>query len=98
MVRIEITSRARQHGITDDEIRSVVSFPVARQAIPARRPLAELFLYVGAVDEHQPHIEVIADHTDTTEAVVFHAMLLRPTTYNSHLTDVFTPRYARQRS
>ncbi|MFT4086161.1 MAG: hypothetical protein QM658_03250 [Gordonia sp. (in: high G+C Gram-positive bacteria)] len=96
-MRITITPSARQHGITDDEIRAVITYPIARQSIPARRHPADLYLYAGAADGRQPHIEVIADHIDD-DTIVFHAMLLRPSTYNTHLAGVFTPRYARQRA
>ncbi|MCV7192412.1 hypothetical protein [Mycolicibacterium brumae] len=96
-MRIKIAPSARQHGITDEEIRAVVTFPIARQAIPARRYHADLFLYAGSVNDHQPHIEVIADHIDQAVAVAFHAMLLRPSTYETHLNGLFTPRYAAQR-
>ena len=96
-MRIEIAPSARQHLITDDEIRNAINFPVARQPIAARGRPAAPVLYVGAVG-NEPHIEVIADHLLDGKAIVFHAMILRPSVYRDHFADTFNPRFAVQRA
>lgn len=74
-MRITIINSARKHGITDEEIRNVVSFPMARYRIRSRRdPTARVFRILGAED-HGPDIEVIAEELGD-EMQVLHAMLL----------------------
>lgn len=71
-------SAARRHGITDSEIRAVVSYPIFRVRVAARRAGADLVFFIGRYDSNEPLIETIADLSDPAEMVVFHAMMLRP--------------------
>jgi hypothetical protein len=77
-VRITILECAGKHGITEEEIRAVVSYPLLRTQLTPRLPEAVPYLFIGNFDEDQPLIEVIADLADPDEWVVFHAMMLRP--------------------
>lgn len=89
-MRIEIKPSARQHGLSDDEIRAVVSDYLLRFSITARRPGAKLCVYVGpAAEAKAPYIEVIADHADHGVVVVFHAMLLRTSTVQAANLDQY---------
>ena len=67
--------------------------------ITARKPGTRPVLYIGPTAINQPWIEVIADLADSTAAVVFHAMMLRPSTVAAlgPLADLINPEYARQR-
>lgn len=74
-----VLATARQHGITDAEIRTVVFFiRCLRACIAARKPGARLIFFIGRYDVNEPLIEAIADVADPTEMIVFHAMMLRP--------------------
>lgn len=97
-VRITVLSSALAHGITDDEIRAVMSFYVARIALTPRMVGAQPFLYIAPAAADEPWIEVIADLLDPEVAVVFHAMMLRPALVaNLELDQLITPIYSRQR-
>lgn len=78
-VQISVIDSARQHGITDEEIRSVVSFPAFRFRLVPRRLGSLPYAYIGGVS-NEPLIEVFADSAPVGELVVFHAMLLRMST------------------
>ncbi len=82
-MRIEITTSARQHGITGDEIRAVLTYFALRISVPAKREGAVLFLHIGPATDNSPYLEVLADFADENTAVVFHAMMLRPSLVNS---------------
>ena len=98
-MRIEIRPSALDHLITEDEIRAVVSFPVLRAIIAARREGAMPVLFIGPVADNQPWIEVIADLADAAVAEVFHAMMLRPSLVRSLGLDEFIePDYGPQRA
>ena len=87
------------HLITDAEIRNLVGYPVLRIKIQARRDNADPTLYMGRSSDNQAHIEVAADLIDPTEAVVFHAMMLRPGLIRQLSLDLFiTPEFAPQRA
>ena len=89
---------ARAHGITDDEIRAVVSFYVVRISLTPRVVGAQPFLYIAPAAADEPWIEVIADLRDPDVAVVFHAMMLRPALVtNLDLDQLITPTYSSQR-
>ncbi|AXH50499.1 RelE-like toxin [Gordonia phage Ruthy] len=76
-MRIEIKTSAGDHGITNSEIRTVISYPALQVPLVARRPGAELMLFAAPAAANEPYIEVIADLADTGVAIVFHAMMLR---------------------
>ena len=98
-MRIEIRPSALDHLITEDEIRTVVSFPVLRAIIAARREGAMPVLFIGPVADNQPWIEVIADLADAAVAEVFHAMMLRPSLVASlGLDELIEPDYGPQRA
>lgn len=98
-VRIEIRPSALDHLISEDEIRTVVSFPVLRVIIAARREGAAPVLFIGPAADSQPWIEVIADLAETAVAEVFHAMMLRPGLVASLGLDEFIdPDYGPQRA
>ncbi|MBH0776201.1 hypothetical protein [Nocardia bovistercoris] len=78
MARITIVESARKHGISDDEIRAVVSYPMLRTRLTQRLPETLPYPFIGNFDQDEPPIEVIADLVDPAEWVVFHAMMLRP--------------------
>lgn len=82
-MRITITPSARQHGITGDEIRTVLAYFALRISLPAKREGAVLFLHIGPASANAPYIEVLADMADEDEAVVFHAMMLRRSLVNN---------------
>ncbi|MFE3444702.1 hypothetical protein ACFXNW_16865 [Nocardia sp. NPDC059180] len=79
-MRITILECARKHGITEQEIRAVVSYPLLRVQVTPRLPGAVPHLFIGNFDEGEPLLEIIADLVDPAEWVVFHAMMLRPQT------------------
>ncbi len=81
-MRITIRPSALAHGITDTEIRCVVEYPEHQAHIEARIPGASLTIAIGAYDVNEPYIEVIYD-TRRGERIVFHAMMLRPSTITS---------------
>lgn len=98
-MRIEIRPSALDRLITEDEIRTVVSFPVLRAIIAARREGAAPVLFIGPVADNQPWIEVIADLADAAVAEAFHAMMLRPSLVASLGLDGFLdPDYGPQRA
>ncbi len=78
-MQILILDTARRHGITDDEIRNAIEYPMWTARVVARIPGAEPRLYIGRNADTAPPIEVLAD-TTTGECVVFHAMMLRLST------------------
>jgi hypothetical protein len=98
-MRIEITPSAKAHGILDAEIRAAITYYALSLPIAARKTAARPFFYTAPAAPNQPWIEVIADHVDPTTAIVFHAMMLRPTLVASlgisHLID---PEYGPQRA
>ncbi|MDV7196960.1 hypothetical protein R4172_05210 [Rhodococcus kroppenstedtii] len=97
-MRITVIPSARAHGITDNEIRAVMSFYVARIALTPRMVGAQPFLYIAPAADGEPWIEVIADLRDPEVAVVFHAMMLRHALVaNLELDQFITPIYSRQR-
>ncbi|MBF6097312.1 hypothetical protein IU510_04365 [Nocardia cyriacigeorgica] len=87
-MRITILECARKHGITEQEIRAVVSYPLLRVHITPRLPGAVPHLFIGNFDEDEPLLEIIADLADSAEWIVFHAMMLRPQTISQlHLEE-----------
>jgi hypothetical protein len=78
-VRILIFDSARRHGITADEIRNAIEYPMWTTRVVARIPGTEPRLYIGRRTDTEPPIEVLAD-TATDECVAFHAMMLRLST------------------
>lgn len=97
-MRIEILDSARRHGITDGEIRAVVTYPEYRTPIAPRLPGSRPVLSIGSAGANEPHIEVIHDAVTSDLAVVFHAMMLRPVTaLQSGATSHLTPNYSPQR-
>ena len=97
-MQIKVIPSARAHGITDDEIRAVVSFYVVRVSLTPRVVGAQPFLYIAPAADDEPWIEVIADLNNPAVAVVFHAMMLRPTVVaNLDLDKLIDPTYANQR-
>lgn len=78
-MRITILPSARQHGVTDTEIRTVLAHPAITLRITARREGSILRAHVGPADINEPYIELIADYAIEDETIVFHAMMLRPT-------------------
>ncbi|AKK27334.1 hypothetical protein [Mycobacterium sp. EPa45] len=102
-MRIDIEPSARDHLITDAEIRAVITYPELRLGLVARRPNADLTLYVGRADDNQPHIEVIADRIAPEHLVAFHAMMLRrklvaQLRLDAYLTPDFAPQRRKPRS
>lgn len=78
-MRIVIFDSARRHGITDDEIRNAIEYPMWTARVAARVPDTEPCLYIGRRADVEPPIEVLAD-TASGQCTVFHAMLLRLST------------------
>lgn len=76
-MRLIILASATRHGITEEEIRAVLSYPVLRTRLTPRLPGAVPHLFIGKFDEDEPLIEVIADLADPDEWIAFHAMMLR---------------------
>ncbi|UGT64511.1 hypothetical protein [Nocardia asteroides] len=76
-MRLTVLASATRHGITGEEIRAVVFYPVLRTRLTPRLPGAVPHLFIGKFDEDEPLIEVIADLADPGEWIVFHAMMLR---------------------
>jgi hypothetical protein len=79
-VRITILECAKQHSVTEEEIRAVLSYPVLRIRLAPRQAGAEPHLFVGSYDENEPLLEVIADLAGEDEWIAFHAMMLRAAT------------------
>ncbi|GAA5066909.1 hypothetical protein [Nocardia callitridis] len=79
-MQIAILECTRRHGVTDDEIRAVLSYPVFRIRIAPRQEGSDPYLFIGSYDEDEPLIEVIADLADPDKWIAFHAMMLRPAT------------------
>lgn len=97
-MRITTKPSAYRHGVTDAEIRTVISYPGLRVAVAPRIPGSVPVLHVGAGAENEPDLEVIADMVDPAVAVVFHAMRLRPALVAAlGLTDYIEPNYGPQR-
>ncbi|MBE7194127.1 MAG: hypothetical protein INR66_16790 [Gordonia polyisoprenivorans] len=97
-MRITVIPSAHAHGITDDEIRAVVSFYVVRISLTPRVVGTQPYLYIAPAAESEPWIEVIADLRDPDVAIVFHAMMLRPALVaNLELDHLITPTYSSQR-
>lgn len=97
-MRIKTTPSAAGHGITDAEIRAVISFPALRLGLVARHPNALPVLFIGPAAENQPWMEVIADLADPDVAVAFHAMMLRTALVASlGIEELIAPEYAAQR-
>ncbi|BBZ39405.1 hypothetical protein [Mycobacterium conspicuum] len=76
-MRIRCLPTAWQHGITGDEIRAVISFPLLRYGITTAYPDADTYMFVGAMN-NEPWIEVAAEDEDGHTWAVFHAMVLTP--------------------
>ncbi|QKT05847.1 hypothetical protein HUN08_00515 [Gordonia sp. X0973] len=82
-MRIEIRPSARRHGITDDEIRTVVEYPGLRMSVASRKsPDAHPELFIGQAAANEPYLEVAAEVIDRTTEV-FHATMLRQSTVTS---------------
>lgn len=98
-MRVTVAPSAKAHGITEDEIRAVISFYALTATLAARKPGAQLALFIGPAAANEPWIEVIADLIAPNTAEVFHAMMLRPSTVTAlgALADLIDPQYARQR-
>jgi hypothetical protein len=102
-VRIDILPTATWHSITHTEIRTIINHYELRIHIEPRNPKPDVeaddYLHIGRAADNQPHIEIIADFIDPTVAVVFHAMMLRPTTVAELSLESygFHPDYAPQR-
>lgn len=98
-MRIEIWGSATEHGITPDEIRAVVTFPALRLTLAPRRPNSTPMLYIGPSAANEPWIEVIADMAIPDIAEVFHAMMLRRSTFSvaHRFAPGLKPTFARQR-
>ncbi|MFI1241490.1 hypothetical protein [Nocardia salmonicida] len=79
-MRIIILECAKQHSVTEDEIRAVLSYPVFRIRVAPRQVGADPYLFIGKYDENEPLFEVVADLADPEEWITFHAMMLRPST------------------
>ena len=98
-MRIEIRGSATEHGITPDEIRAVLTFPALRLTLAPRQPNSTPMLYIGPVAHNEPWIEVIADLAIPEVAEVFHAMMLRRSTFAAarRFAPYLKPTFARQR-
>lgn len=80
------------------EIRAVITYPELRLGLVARRPNADLTLFVGRAADNEPHIEVIADRIAPEHLIAFHAMMLRPKLVTQLRLDTYiTPDFAPQR-
>lgn len=98
-LRIAIQPSARQHGITDTEIRSVVSHYALTVLLAPRRYGSRPVLYIGPAAPNHPWIEVIADLRNPTTADVFHAMMLRRSLVAAlDISGLIDPQYGPQRS
>ncbi|MCH9761759.1 MAG: hypothetical protein K0U75_14075 [Actinomycetia bacterium] len=97
-MRIRIRGSAREHGITDAEIRAVVSFRALTAPLAARKPGAQPQFYTGPANPNEPWIEIIADLAEADVVDVFHAMMLRPSVFAAvGLVGLATPTYGPQR-
>lgn len=98
-VRIDIRASAADHGITPDEVRAVVTFPALRLTLAPRRPNSAPMLFVGPAAPNEPWIEVIADMAIPEVAEVFHAMMLRRSTFSAarRFAPDLKPTFTRQR-
>lgn len=75
-MRIHINQSALKHGILEDEIRAIISYPALRYAVTSRMdPAAAVFVFVGQL-ENEPWLEVVAENVEDTTWEVFHAMRL----------------------
>lgn len=98
-MRIEISTSAKVHLISDAEIHAIISFPALRLPLAGRREGARPVLYVGPAVVNQPWIEVIADHADAAVADAFHAMMLRRSLVRLvGIDDLIDPEYGPQRA
>ena len=75
VVQVNVYGSAYRPGITDDEIRSTIAFPLIRYAITTEIEDADTYMFVGRIDK-EPWIEVAAEDRDGDSWEVFHAMLL----------------------
>jgi hypothetical protein len=80
-VRIRFLPHAWQHGITGDEMRTVIAYPLLRYAIITPFPEADSYMFVGRTRK-EPWIEVVAEDEGGSTWAVFHAMLLTSKTAN----------------
>ncbi|MFW0792442.1 hypothetical protein AAFP30_01395 [Gordonia sp. CPCC 205515] len=70
---ITVIGSALWHGITAEEVRGVVEYPLVRYRVESRRfPEAEVYRFIG---DPGVLIEVLAEETGD-DLVVFHAMVL----------------------
>lgn len=98
-VEIAIRPSARTHFITDEEIRTVITYPALRVGLAPRRTNTAPTLFIGPAADDQPWIEVIADLIDPSIAEVFHAMILRPSLLaRLGLDSLAKPDYGPQRA
>ncbi|MFB7876621.1 hypothetical protein ACFC06_15310 [Nocardia sp. NPDC056064] len=75
-MRILINQSALKHGILEDEIRAIISYPALRYAVTSRmNPDAAVFVFVGRL-ENEPWLEVVAENVEDATWEVFHAMRL----------------------
>jgi hypothetical protein len=95
-VRIELVgTRVFAHGITGDEIRAVVEYPIIVSRVEPRRSDSDPHIFVGRFDENEPLIEVGADRVDAEHWLVFHAMMLRASTAKELRLDETHPEVVR---
>lgn len=77
---IRFNTSAFRHGITPEEIRSTIEYPLYRSQAASRRDAwRKVYLLIGQV-EQEALIEVAAELTPEPAWEVFHAMLLRHVT------------------
>lgn len=77
----------------------MVSYPALRFSLAPRRAESVPVLFTGPAAPNQPFIEVIADLADSTQADVFHAMMLRRNLVEALGLDQFiNPEYGPQRA
>ncbi|MFD6389278.1 hypothetical protein ACWF9G_05320 [Nocardia sp. NPDC055029] len=75
-MRIHVNQSALKHGILEDEIRAIISYPALRYAVKSRTaPEAFVFVFVGRL-ENEPWLEVVAENVEDVSWEVFHAMRL----------------------
>ncbi|MGV9795189.1 hypothetical protein [Gordonia sp. NPDC003422] len=74
-MQVNVYGSAYRHGITDDEIRATIAYPLIRYAITTEFEDADTYMFVGRID-NEPWIEVAAEDRDGDSWEVFHSMLL----------------------
>ncbi|MET9212220.1 MULTISPECIES: hypothetical protein [unclassified Nocardia] len=63
-MRIHVNQSALKHGILEDEIRAIISYPMLRCAVRSRMdPEAAVFVFVGRLD-NEPWLEVVAESVE----------------------------------